>query len=50
MKGWLEVAKECGCATPAECGLFDALEEALGDPDLALRLVQVGGRDCRRPP
>ena len=24
MKGWLEVAKECGCATPAECALFPA--------------------------
>jgi hypothetical protein len=22
MKGWLEVAKEYGCATPAECALF----------------------------
>jgi len=49
MKGWLEVAKECGCATPAECALFDAPEAALADPDLALRLVQVGGKDCRRP-
>jgi MerR family redox-sensitive transcriptional activator SoxR len=49
MKGWLEVAKECGCATPAECALFDAREEALTDPDLALRLVEVAGKDCRRP-
>lgn len=24
MKGWLEVAKECGCATPEECALFPA--------------------------
>jgi DNA-binding transcriptional MerR regulator len=23
MKGWLEVAARCGCATPAECALFD---------------------------
>src|SRR5438132_9395588 len=22
MKGWLEAAQECGCATPAECALF----------------------------
>jgi MerR family transcriptional regulator, redox-sensitive transcriptional activator SoxR len=36
MKGWLEVASECGCATPAECALFDA-------PD-----VEVAGRDCCR--
>jgi MerR family transcriptional regulator, redox-sensitive transcriptional activator SoxR len=39
MKGWLEVAKECGCASPAECALFDG----------PLRLVQVDGQDCRRP-
>jgi MerR family transcriptional regulator, redox-sensitive transcriptional activator SoxR len=49
MKGWLEVAKSCGCASPSECALFDAPEEALADPDLALRLVQVAGKDCRRP-
>ena len=49
MKGWLEVAQECGCATPAECALFDAPEEALADPGLALRLVEVAGKDCRRP-
>jgi hypothetical protein len=49
MKGWLEVAQQCGCATPAECALFDAPEEARGDPDLALRLVEVAGKDCRRP-
>ena len=48
MKGWLEVAKECGCASPSECALFDAAEEGLVDPDLALRLVQVAGKDCRR--
>jgi MerR family redox-sensitive transcriptional activator SoxR len=49
MKGWLEVAQQCGCATPAECALFDAPGEALADPDLALRLVVVAGNDCRRP-
>jgi len=49
MKGWLEVAQECGCATPAECALFDAPGEAPGDPALALRLVEVAGKDCRRP-
>ena len=49
MKGWLEVAKECGCATPAECRLFDAPGEGHADPDLALRLVKVAGEDCRRP-
>ena len=50
MKGWLEVAKECGCATPAECALFPAPGEDPTGPDLALRLVRVGGKDCRRPP
>ncbi|MCA1677841.1 MAG: MerR family transcriptional regulator [Actinobacteria bacterium] len=50
MKGWLEVAKECGCATPAECALFPAPGEEPTDADLALRLVRVGGKDCRRPP
>jgi hypothetical protein len=49
MKGWLEVAQECGCATPAECALFDAPEEALADPEVALRIVEVAGKDCRRP-
>lgn len=50
MKGWLEVAKECGCATPAECALFETQQEGTGDEDLALRLVKVAGKDCRRPP
>jgi DNA-binding transcriptional MerR regulator len=48
MKGWLEVAKECGCATPAECALFPAPgEEPRGD--FALPVVRVEGKDCRRP-
>jgi MerR family redox-sensitive transcriptional activator SoxR len=46
MKGWLEVAQRCGCATPAECALFDP--PGAGDPDLALPLVQVDGSDCHR--
>jgi MerR family redox-sensitive transcriptional activator SoxR len=50
MKGWLEVAKQCGCATPAECALFPAPGEGPPDADLALRVVQVGAKDCRRPP
>ncbi len=50
MKGWLEVAKECGCATPAECALFPVPGEAPLDADLALRVVNVGGKACRRPP
>ena len=50
MKGWLEVAKECGCATPAECALFAAPDEQSAEAALALRLVRVDGLDCRRPP
>ena len=50
MKGWLEVAKECGCASPAECALFAAPDEESSNADLALRLVRVDGMDCRRPP
>jgi MerR family transcriptional regulator, redox-sensitive transcriptional activator SoxR len=48
MKGWLEVAKECGCATPAECALFAAPGEQPPTADLALRLIRVDGMDCRR--
>jgi len=48
MKGWLEVAKECGCASPAECALFPAPGEEPANADLALRVVSVGGTDCRR--
>jgi len=47
MKGWLEAAKECGCSTPAECSLFPT-DGAAPDPDMALRLVRIDGRDCRR--
>jgi MerR family transcriptional regulator, redox-sensitive transcriptional activator SoxR len=50
MKGWLEVAKECGCATPAECSLFPAPGEEPPDGDYSLRVVTVDGKDCRRPP
>ena len=45
MKGWLEVAQTCGCATPEECALF-ALP---GDEPFSLALIHVEGRDCRRP-
>jgi DNA-binding transcriptional MerR regulator len=44
LKGWLEVAKECGCRTPEECSLFPATGEPTGDPDFALSLVHVKGR------
>ena len=47
-KGWLEVAQQCGCATPAECALFPAPGEETEGADLTLRVVQVRGRGCRR--
>src|SRR3954454_2375648 len=50
MKGWLEVAKECGCATPAECALFSGSGKEPVDTASALRLVRMDGNDCRRPP
>jgi MerR family redox-sensitive transcriptional activator SoxR len=50
MKGWLEVAKECGCATPAECALFPAQGEQPLDAESLLSVVRVEGKDCRRPP
>jgi DNA-binding transcriptional MerR regulator len=46
MKGWLEAAKECGCASPEECTLFPAPGE---EHPASLPIVQVEGTDCRRP-
>jgi MerR family redox-sensitive transcriptional activator SoxR len=48
MKGWLEVAKECGCETPAECALFPAPGEE--SAEFALTVFRVKGGDCRREP
>jgi MerR family redox-sensitive transcriptional activator SoxR len=50
MKGWLEVAKECGCMTPAECALFSAEGEPRVNADISLTLIRVEGGDCRREP
>ena len=50
MKGWLEVARECGCATPEECALFPAPGEGPLSPDLALQVLRMEGKDCRQPP
>jgi MerR family transcriptional regulator, redox-sensitive transcriptional activator SoxR len=49
MKGWLEVAKECGCASPAECALFPDPGEEPPNAELLLQLVRMEGKDCRRP-
>jgi len=48
MKGWLEVARECGCATPAECSLFPVPGDDAPADGFALSVVQITGRDCRR--
>ena len=48
MKGWLEVAQECGCATPEECALFPAPGEEPANGEISLPVIQAG--DCRRPP
>jgi MerR family transcriptional regulator, redox-sensitive transcriptional activator SoxR len=48
VKGWLEVAKECGCLTPSECALFPAPGERSADTDLALTLIRVKDGECRR--
>jgi MerR family transcriptional regulator, redox-sensitive transcriptional activator SoxR len=45
MKGWLEVARECGCSSPDECGLFP--DEATGGSE-PLSVVKVERGDCRR--
>jgi MerR family transcriptional regulator, redox-sensitive transcriptional activator SoxR len=50
MKGWLEVARECGCLTPAECSLFPAPGDEAVDPADAVRIIRVDGKDCRRVP
>jgi MerR family transcriptional regulator, redox-sensitive transcriptional activator SoxR len=50
MKGWLEVAKECGCLTPGECALFEANGEESTDSGVALTLVRVKDGNCRREP
>lgn len=49
MKGWLEVAQECGCASPEECALFERADAQQIDPVGALRVIKVQGNDCRRP-
>jgi MerR family redox-sensitive transcriptional activator SoxR len=49
MKGWLEVARHCGCATPAECALFPESDEQLPGAEVALQVIEVPGKDCRRP-
>ena len=50
MKGWLEVATGVRLR---DAGRVRAIrrrrDEALADPSLALRLVEVAGKDCRRP-
>ena len=47
MKGWLEVAQRCGCATPEECALFPTApgdRAVLARPGRASRARTAGGR------
>lgn len=46
VKGWLEVATECGCATPEECSLFPQAGTTTIDADLVLPVIPAGS--CRR--
>jgi DNA-binding transcriptional MerR regulator len=46
MKGWLEVARTCGCETPADCALFPRPGEDAADGRFPLTVVSAGG--CRR--
>jgi MerR family transcriptional regulator, redox-sensitive transcriptional activator SoxR len=48
MKGWLEVARRCGCATPEECALFPQPGDDVTTEPFSLALARVEGRDCRR--
>jgi MerR family transcriptional regulator, redox-sensitive transcriptional activator SoxR len=48
MKGWLQVARECGCLNPDECSLFPSPGQQTIDPELALTLVRVKDGVCRR--
>jgi MerR family transcriptional regulator, redox-sensitive transcriptional activator SoxR len=48
MKGWLEVARTCGCKSPEDCALFPAPGEQGVDIDEALKLIHVDGDGCRR--
>ena len=49
MKGWLEVASACECATPEECSLFPTPGEPGWDAGHALTVVQVQGAvSCKR--
>jgi DNA-binding transcriptional MerR regulator len=47
MKGWLEVAQQCGCGTPSECALFPAPGAETPGRSSA-PVIRVNGNDCRR--
>jgi DNA-binding transcriptional MerR regulator len=48
MKGWLELASDCGCSTPEECALFPAAGDSHPASDLAVRVLELDAT-CRRP-
>jgi MerR family transcriptional regulator, redox-sensitive transcriptional activator SoxR len=49
MKGWLEVAQTCRCATPDECALFPLRGDDAAGAAFGLTVIRVAGGDCRRP-
>src|SRR5262245_35017123 len=48
MKGWLEVAKECGCESPDDCALFPEPAADTSGSVADLTVVRVEAGDCRR--
>jgi MerR family redox-sensitive transcriptional activator SoxR len=48
MRGWLEAASDCTCATPDECALFPEPGQGPLDAEPALSLVLVHADGCRR--
>lgn len=49
IRGWLQVAQTCGCASPDECALFPAPDATAVDPSRQLNLLEAEGAGCRRP-
>ena len=50
MRGWLEVARERGCASPAECALFEDPGDGPADAVQPVSVARVPDRGARRAP